>query len=243
MDSAKFSAIGHGQMRYWNPIHADVFQQWMNELNLKSSRRALDVGCGRAELLRQLADRFACQCIGVDTSAAATEMAAGLEAIDVRCTPFQAADFGAEYFNLIACIGSTHAVGDLETTLQILGQLLVADGEMWLGIGYWQRPPEQGYLDFLQCDASEMMDHAGNLQHFARAGWDVVGHHLTTAAEWSEYEDGYAENLYRYIAAHPEDPDTAAIKKRIDGWRSAYLQWGHNTMGFGVYRLRQKLQN
>ncbi|NQU50243.1 MAG: class I SAM-dependent methyltransferase [Planctomycetes bacterium] len=242
MDPAKFSAIGHGQMRYWNPIHGDVFSLWMDDLNLTTNCRALDVGCGRGELLHQLADRFACRCIGVDPSTAATKLASQWETLDVRCMPFQAQDFDVDFFNLIACIGSTHAVGDLKTTLQVLGQLLRTDGEMWLGIGYWQRPPETGYLDFLQCDASEMMDHAGNLQSFDQAGWRVVGHHLTTAAEWSEYEDGYAQNLYRYIAAHPEDADTAAIKKRIDGWRSAYLQWGHHTMGFGVYRLQQKLQ-
>ncbi|MBC8406802.1 MAG: class I SAM-dependent methyltransferase [Planctomycetes bacterium] len=242
MDHAKFSAIGHGQMRYWNPIHADVFQQWIDSLKLTASSSALDVGCGRAELLKLIANRFGCACLGVDSSAAATEMASEIVPVDLRCTPFQAGDFDAGKFDLIACIGSTHAVGDLETTLQVLGQLLAPDGEMWLGIGYWQRPPEPGYLDFLQCDASEMMDHAGNLQSFDQAGWRVVGHHLTTAAEWSEYEDGYAQNLYRYIAAHPEDADTAAIKKRIDGWRRAYLQWGHHTMGFGVYRLQQKLQ-
>jgi hypothetical protein len=137
----------------------------------------------------------------------------------------------------IACIGSTHAVGDTVQCLKVLGDLIHDRGWLWLGVGYWQRQPDQGYLDFLQCGPEEMLSHEGTMQLFADHGWRVVRHHLASDSEWSAYEDTYADNIQKYIAAQPEDPDQAVMQTRIEAWRKAYLQWGRTTLGFGLYLL------
>ncbi len=256
MDGNRFSAIGHRGMEFWNPVSGGVVDQWIDGLRLSPTAQILDIGCGRAELLRRMHQRHACACIGIEPSPLALD--AGIPqgtgqtidggevrainggeagAIDLRLQKFRAHDFDAASLRGIACIGSTHAVGDTLQCLQVLGDLLHADGWLWLGLGYWQRDPDQGYLDFLQCGVEEMLSHEGTMQFFHDHGWKVTRHHLATAEEWSTYEDGYAANIQNFLAAHPQDPDVAAMKERIEAWRRAYLQWGRTTMGFGMYLL------
>ncbi len=250
MDGDKFSAIGHSGMDFWNPVSGEVIDGWINGFALSPTDQVLDVGCGRGELLRRLHQHHRCTCIGVESSARALA-AGGSELtrehadatasgeLEFRRQKFAADDFAAEQFRGIACIGSTHAVGDLDQCLSVFGNLLQADGWLWLGVGYWQRDPDQPYLDFLQCSREEMRSHDETIRQFEDAGWRVVQHHLTTSSEWSRYEDGYADNIEKYIAAHPDDPERAAMQTRIKNWRSAYLQWGQSTLGFGLYLLQK----
>lgn len=232
-------------MDFWNPVNGAVINDWIEGLPLTPNAQVLDIGCGRAEWLQRVHRRHSCTCIGVDPSALA--LAAALPAnstsdtapaLDLRHQAFHADDFQAAQFDVIACIGSTHAVGDTEACLRVLGNLLRSNGRLWLGIGYWRREPDQGYLDYLQCKQEEMLSHEGNVELFGRHRWRVECHHLTSAEEWSQYEDTYAANIQQHLADHPEDPDFAAMKQRIDGWRRAYLQWGRTTLGFAMYLLR-----
>jgi hypothetical protein len=55
--------------------------------------------------------------------------------------------------------------------------------------------------------------------------------------EWDEYEGRYCDAMMRYLATHPDDPDSAKFLKRMQDWHSSYLQWGRATLGFGYYLL------
>jgi len=46
-------------------------------------------------------------------------------------------------------------------------------------------------------------------------------------------------NVERYVLDHPDDPDAAAMRKRIRTWRDGYLRWGRTTMGFALYLHRK----
>jgi hypothetical protein len=54
-------------------------------------------------------------------------------------------------------------------------------------------------------------------------------------AEWDAYEGLYHRTVEDYVAAHPEDPDAPVMAERIRRWREAYLRWGRDTLGFGLY--------
>ena len=48
MDSRRFSAISHGDMRFWNPLPAGELVNLLRELRLPKGARVLDYGCGNA---------------------------------------------------------------------------------------------------------------------------------------------------------------------------------------------------
>ena len=58
IDGPRASAIGHGEMPFHNPISESAVDTLIGLLPLGAGDRALDVGCGRGELLIRLAERL-----------------------------------------------------------------------------------------------------------------------------------------------------------------------------------------
>jgi hypothetical protein len=102
------------------------------------------------------------------------------------------------------------------------------------------REPDSRYLAFLGADRDELTSHAGNLAAAERAGFDVAESVVTGRAAFDAYEDRYAENVARFLASHPDDPDADAFARRIAAWRDAYARWGRETLGFALYSLRKR---
>ena len=131
LDHEKFSAIGHKGIIFWNPISAAVLDQWIQELPLSASSRILDVGCGRAELLLRIIERYGCSAVGVDraeSSVVAARQSAkqrlSLGLLELRCEPFDAKTFASGTFDMAACVGSSHAVSGFEQSLRVLSSLV-----------------------------------------------------------------------------------------------------------------------
>lgn len=238
----RYSAIGHTGMAFWNPVGEAVLDEWIAALPLGPHSRVLDVGCGRAELLLRMIECHGCAAVGVDSSALVIDLAQGERArrlpeadCELRCEPFTAASFAPHDLDLACCVGSTHAIADYPATLQVLAGLVRRGGLILVGEGYWRREPDAAYLAALQATREDFRFHAGNIELAGELGLQLVRASEASDADWRCYEDGYAANIYAHLAAHPDDPDAEAIRQRIDPWREAYLRWGRNTLGFGLY--------
>ncbi len=245
MNRERLSAIAHEGIEFWNPVATEVCERWIDNLPLTSESEVLDVGCGRAALLFRIVERFGCRAVGVDIAessiAAATAIAAA-RSIDARlqlkCEPFDGGSLPDRSYDLAACIGSTHAITDLEGALCLFARLVKPGGLVLVGDGYWQRAPDAGYLEFLGCTADAYRTHSGNLALAQDLAFEVVATHETSADEWAQYEDSYASNIERFVEANPHDPEAPAMARKIRAWRDAYLRWGKDTLGFGLYLLK-----
>jgi SAM-dependent methyltransferase len=244
----RYSAIGHTGMVFWNPVGEAVLDDWIVALSLNRDSRVLDIGCGRAELLMRLIERYGCSGVGVDNSPLVTAIGQAelarrlpLAVCELRCEPFDAEDFAPRSVDLICCIGSTHAMVNYATALETLRNLVKPGGLILVGEGYWRKEPDAAYLAFLQSTSEELNSHAGNIELATGLGLQLERACETSDVDWARYEDGYASNIYNYLAANPDDPDAAAIRERIDPWRDAYLRWGRDTLGFGLYLFRTPL--
>lgn len=69
-------------------------------------------------------------------------------------------------------------------------------------------------------------------------GYDLITCSECSLEEWDAYEDQYSRNVEDYVRANPRDPDAESIPPRIRSWREAFLRWGRDTLGFGLYLLR-----
>ena len=195
----------------------------------------LDVACGRAEVLRRVAERFDVEAMGYDSDAALIE--AGPPGLDlqVRDSPPRG------QFDLVLCIAASHALGGFPGALGALAQLVRPDGEVLLGEGYWRRPPSAEYLAALGgASADELPDYSGLMRAAEDAGLTPLHSSVASEADWDRYEWRLILNAERWAAAHPADPGAEVLRERALRARERMtMPGGRETLGFALVLLRR----
>lgn len=245
MDRDRYSAIAHGNMPIWNPIGLDALMALTMHAQLGETSRVLDVGCGRGEVLLSLIEQFGVVAVGVDPSPRATAIALA-EAderdpggrLHLQVAAFDPTLFAPESFDLVICLGASHACGTVEQTLTTLTKLIRPGGYLMLGEGYWQQPPSKEYLALLGCSEEELP----YLEEFAGLGQahglELEAQVVASAEEWEAYEGGYDANMRAHLQDHPDDPEAEEFRNRLESWTAATEKWGRSTLGFaaGLFR-------
>ncbi len=248
MNRRRYSYIAHGRMKIWNPLQSLEFADVANGLTIPKGARILDIGCGRGHWLIRIAESFDIAfAIGVDTSPFAVEaamVAAAKSIAQDRITivegEFDPAAYGDETFDLILCIGATHAISNFKDALGEAYRLLRPGAQLLVGEGYWKRPPDPAYLAFLQCGEDLYTSSDGNCRHATELGYEVIWKYECSDLEWSAYENQYAQNIEEYVASHPDDLDSEQMLSTVRAWHNHFVQFGHDTLGFGLYLLSRK---
>ena len=170
MDQTKFTTIAHRDHAICNPIGSDKTDRVIALLDLPPGARVLDVGCGKAEMLMRLIERYGCSAVGVDSNphflaeARARAFDRGVAGqLELHESEIAKQKFESESFDAALCIGATHAYGDYAATLKALRGLVKTGGKVLVGEGHWMQKPEAAYLKALGAKAKEYTDHAGNV--------------------------------------------------------------------------------
>lgn len=248
MDRNRFSAIAHGNHAFSNPISEEKIMKMIRIAAPKSQDKAIDIGAGKCELLIRLIENYNMSATAIELYDGAIEeakMQAG-NRIPVGSIEFIVDDAKQavekceqEGYDFGICIGSTHALGGLETTLQTLKGLVKKNGFIIIGEGYWKQPPSVEYLQALGgADESECKSHAETVKAGEELGLIPLWSYVANEDDWDEYEWLYSLSIENYCHDNPEDPDCEAMLQRIRTWRRTYLKWGRDTLGFGLYLFR-----
>ena len=248
IDSARVGAIGHGEMPFHNPIPAGAIDTLIELLPLGPGDRAIDVGCGRGELLIRVAEATGAGGVGLDSSEA--QIAAARRQASARVPAaellFETRDAGtlvapAGSFALAACVGSSHALGGLESTLARLTELTRPGGYILVGEGYWIRPALQPELDILGATEDELGDLAALLATGDHHDLRPVYLATATDEDWRRYEWTYVFNLDRYASANPGEPGIDLVRARADTFRRRRLLAANQGeyLGFGLVAWQQ----
>ena len=235
MDRAGASRIAHGELRLWNPLSEAALDETIALLEPPPRGRVLDVACGRAEVLRRVAERFEVEATGYDSDAALIESGPpGLELL-VRDSPPPGP------FDVALCIAASHALGGFPDALGALRELVRPGGEVLLGEGYWCQPPSAEYLDALGgASADELPDYSGLMRAAEQAGLTPLYSSVASEADWDRYEWRLILNAERWVAANPKDPGAEMLRERARHARERMtMPDGRETLGFALVLLRR----
>lgn len=242
MDRHRFSSIGHTDHVYCSPLDPSRVEQVLGLLDLSPSARVVDFGCGKAELLIRLVERFGVKAVGVEVSpyfvAEARRRSTGripYEMLELREQDAAELTVPPGSLDLAIAIGAAQIFGGYCRAVGALAAMVRRGGYVLLGDPYWKRPPDPSYLAALGASPDDHQDHAENYYTGSEHGLTPVYSMASSEAEWDHYEGLYWRAVERYAAAHPDDPEVAAIRERGERVRDSYMQGGRETLGFGVY--------
>ncbi|GAB7187598.1 class I SAM-dependent methyltransferase [Kitasatospora sp. Ki12] len=247
MDRQQISRLAHAHHPIAAPLADESVARLLDRATAgREEGRALDLGCGEgAWLLRALATRPGWQAVGVDLDARAltlareTATALGVER-RIGLHHQDATEFTAkEPFDLVLCVGSTHAFGGLLPTLAAARELLAPGGRLLVGDAFWQREPSHAALDGLGAAREDYADLATTTDRVMAEGWTPVSGYVSTEHEWDDYEFAWTGTLAEWVLDHPDHPDAAAAREAADRHRTEWLHGYRGTLGFVTYLLRR----
>ncbi|MFC0101036.1 SAM-dependent methyltransferase [Micromonospora marina] len=246
MDRQRLSSIAHSH----HPIAAPVSGVNVNRLLRRAGRRPaariLDLGCGEATwALQALAHHPDGHADGVDLNPYALERAAEAAAVRGLADRLTLHERDARSYvpdgdyDLVLCVGSTHAFGGFGGTLELAGRHVDPDGILMVGEGFWPVPPTPAALAALGAKPDDHTDLAGLVDAAEQAGWTPVYGHVSDVAEWDDYEWSWTGSLTEWALDNPGHPDAtdafAAAREHRDQWLRGY----RGVLGFVTLVLRR----
>ena len=246
VDRQRLSSIAHSH----HPIAAPIFGVNVNRLLRRADRqpsaRILDLGCGQgAWALQALAHYPDGYADGVDVSRYALERAEAAAAERGLADRLTLHERDARTYvpdgdyDLVLCVGSTHAFGGLAGTLELAGRHVHPDGILLVGEGFWQVPPTPEALAALSATPEEFTDLAGLVDVVELAGWTPVYAHVSDAAEWDNYEWSWTGSLIEWALDNPGHPDAAEALTLAREHRDQWLRGYRDVLGFVTLVLRR----
>jgi SAM-dependent methyltransferase len=246
VDRQRLSSIAHTHHPIAAPVSGVSVNHLLRRAGREPSARILDLGCGEAAwALQALAHHPDGIADGLDLSPYALERAAAAAAergLADRLTLHErdAREYPADGdYDLVLCIGSTHAFGGFEETLAAAGRHVNADGVLMVGEMFWAAPPTPAASAALDAAPADFTDLAGLVDVAGAAGWAPVYAHVSTAAEWDDYEWSWTGSLTGWAQDNPGHPDAAEVlavaREHRDGWLRGY----RGVLGFVTLVLRR----
>ncbi|MEW2396970.1 class I SAM-dependent methyltransferase [Streptomyces sp. NPDC046862] len=245
MDLPRIHTIQESTHRVLNPITGDKLATLGQALNLAPGTRALDLACGKGEMLCTWARDHHLTGTGVDIStvftARARARAAELGVAErVRFVHGDASGYVAdEPVDLAACVGATWIGGGVPGTVELLGRSLRPGGLMLIGEPYWRREPlDQETIE--ACHAEREDDFRllpGLIEQFGELGYDVVEMVLADQDSWDRYRAAQWFNMRRWLDQNPDDELAAELRDELTVGPARYVRYEREYLGWGVFAL------
>jgi ubiquinone/menaquinone biosynthesis C-methylase UbiE len=233
-----------------NPISEGKMNGYIKTLEFAAGQTVIDVGCGTGEVLIRLAERYQIRGRGIDISRPHLDVArersfqrnctSAVEFVDADARSFSVEP---DSIDLTVCLGSSHAFGlgsdAYRRALESMRTWLAPRGLILIGEGYMKQPASPEYRQLLGESLPDEMTHATNVAVGQNLGLIALAAWTSTLDEWDEFEWSYQRIVERKASVNTYDQALLDRLVRRREWMDAYLRWGRDTLGFGVYLFQK----
>lgn len=242
MDRAALSDLAHRRHPIAAPVDPGRVRELLGWLTPSAGGRVLDLGAGHGVwLLELLAAREDLTGVGIDLALPdSLAWSAQDSGVGDRVTweEADAARWSGGAFDVVMCVGASHAFGDLRSTLAAVRQHLRPGGQVLLGDVFWQTVPSPEALSALKAAADDFPDLAGFVAQVEGASFEPGFGHVSTLTEWDDYEWSWTGSLVDWaLREAPNDADReqalAAAREHRQQWLNGYRQ----VLGFATLVL------
>jgi cyclopropane fatty-acyl-phospholipid synthase-like methyltransferase len=244
LDDLDFSALAHEGLAFMNPLAEEDVDEMIEALALDPGAHVLDLGCGKAEVLLRIVERYAdVRAIGLDRSRvvlaeARRQAAERVPESKVTLLEQDVREYAPEpgTFDLVVSTGGVSFRGGVGGTLAVLAGFVAPGGKLLFGEGYWREEPKAEYLVALGAAREELKDYKGTIGAAQDAGLELKRAVTSSVEDWDAYEDAWARNGERYADAHEGEEGVADLREWIATGRERYRELGgRETLGFALF--------
>lgn len=197
---------------YNAPVSPDGVAWLCKALKVREKAYVVDLGCGWGQLLVDIVLHLPQSTgTGYDSDQFLIEHAtaeASTIAIEDRIT-FAVADCTQEkeHGDVLICIGSTHAWPCLEDALSSFEQTLRAEGQLIIGVPYWETSPSDAACHALGTTQDGLPTELSLRTLVTESGFDITGFRASTLAEWDAFEIAWCASRVIWLRENPNHPD------------------------------------
>lgn len=237
MDRHAISTIAHLDHPVAAPVSTDEVHRLLGHLDPAQGGRVLDLGCGwGAWLLELLAARPDLSGVGLDVALPADldecARAQGVEG-RVKWVQADAATWSGGPFDAVLCVGASHAFGGTVATLEAVRRLVRPGGRVLLGDTVWEAAPTAAAQEALGAGPDDFADLAGLVAQVRSAGFEPGHGHVSTLAEWDDYEWSWTGSLVGWALEPDRDPaERDEALRAARNHRAAWLEGYRGQLGF-----------
>jgi len=205
LDSDDFTAIAHEGLAFMNPLAEEDVEEMIEALELEPGAHVLDLGCGKAEILLRIVERYPdVRATGLDNSPAVLAEArrqaeARVPESKVVLLEEDVREYAPEpgAFDLVVSTGGVSFRGGVGGTLAVLSGYVASGGKLLFGEGYWREEPTAEYLVALGAAREELKDYEGTIEAAVEAGLDLK------RAVTSSVDDDFTRAIFQVPDANP----------------------------------------
>nr|WP_217631030.1 class I SAM-dependent methyltransferase [Modestobacter sp. DSM 44400] len=192
----------------------------------------LDLGCGHGAWLLEMLTQYPSATgtgvvdISLPADVTASAVRGGL-GDRIRWEKADARTWTGGTFDVVMCVGASHAFGGLDGTLEGVRRHLRPGGQVLLGDTIWEVPPSQRAQEVLGAGPDDFPDLAGLLDRARQQGFEPGYGHVSTLEEWNDYEWSWTGSLTAWAlqeATSDEDRQQAlaVAREHREGWIRGY---------------------
>jgi cyclopropane fatty-acyl-phospholipid synthase-like methyltransferase len=240
LDEQFYWDVAERDLEIQNPITDRKLRLLDDYCDIRDGLRILDVGCGKAWLMRQWAERLDIEGIGLELNhrfvdiarrmAAAKRIGHKLQFVHTRALDYKPEPLG---FDVVMCIGATFALGGFVEALEWMRHAAKPGAAIVIGDITLKHPPPTRHQPLPH-------DTVDSIALIERHGAEVSATISASEADFERYAAHHRHNTLVWARANTEHPETPAILKRSrDDWMH-YQQMVRPMLGWTIFVARRE---
>ena len=233
MNSSDYWAIAEADIEIQNPVTDRKLRLLDDYCDIRDGLRVLDVGCGKAWVMRQWAERFTIDGTGLETNArfiAAAKRkppAAGrLQFIEGPAEKFRPEPAS---YDVVLCLGAAFTLGGFVQAIEWMTAAAKPGGAVVIGDLTLKHRPAVNTHQHMPLDAIEML---GVVQ---RHGAEVSALISASEADFERYASHHRHATLRWARENPGHPDHDEVLDKSNADWGYYLRTIRPLMGWTIY--------